>query len=117
MKPTMVVPRTDRRSLAGNVGSVTLRSPSWRRWLACLCLALAWALANWGAMVLQSVLSGWWFDAWWILCGTLAFTSVSLATLEVAASWRWMREDQRRCIERQEAEIARQENPRASDPD
>ena len=72
-------------------------NPSRRR-LACGCLAVAWALANWGGMVLQSLLTGWIFTAWWLLCGVLALGSVALASLEVIASWRGFRADQRRCV-------------------
>ena len=100
----MVIPPNDAAAFAGDNAGMTTRINALRRWLACCCLAVAWALANWGSMVLQPFLTGWRFIAWWLLCAGLALLSVVLASMEVLAAWRGLRADQRRC-QRDQSEV------------
>lgn len=105
MTPRVVFPPNDAASRAGDSAGMTTRINAWRRWLACCCLAVAWALANWGSMVLQPYLTGWRFTAWWLLCAGLASLSVVLASMEVLAAWRGLRAGQRRCQRDQSEEL------------
>ncbi len=101
----VVVPLNDAASGEGNIAGMIARTNPLRRWFAHCCLAVAWALANWGGMVLQPLLSGWIFNAWWLTCAVLALLSVVLASIEVMASWRGLHADQRRCRRDQQEEI------------
>jgi hypothetical protein len=69
-------------------------------------------------MALQSVLSGWCFTAWWLLCGLLALASVILAALEAVTTWRGLRAGQIRCLRAQREEIERSAplDPRKQNP-
>ena len=97
MTPRVVFPLNDSVWNEGKITGMTPRTNPSRHWLACCCLAVAWALANWGGMVLNSILAGWLFIAWWSLCAALALFSVVLAFVEVIHSWRGLRDEQRRC--------------------
>ena len=118
MRSIVVVLLNDAAIGAGNIAAMTDRTNPARRWFANCCLAVAWALANWGAMVLQPVLTGWIFTLWWSLCAMLALSSVILASIEVIASWRGMRAAQRRCRrdQRQEFDESAPETTKEADP-
>ena len=103
--PPVVFSLNDAVCREGNIAGMTARTNPLRRWLAYCCLAVAWALANWGGMVLQPFLTGWIFAAWWLLCAVLALLSVVLASIEAIASWRGFRANQRRCLRDQREEI------------
>ena len=107
MTPPVVFPLNDMCCREADLDGMTARTNPSRRRLACGCLAVAWALANWGGMILQSVLVGWILIAWWLLCGVLALGSVVLASIELIASWQALRADQRRCLRDQQEEIER----------
>ena len=101
----VVFPLNDAASREENIAGMIARTNPLRRWFAHCCLAVSWALANWGGMVLQPFLSGWIFNAWWLTCAVLALLSIVLASIEVMASWRGFRADQRRCRRDQQQEI------------
>ena len=104
----VVFPLNDDASREGNIAGMTTRINALRHWLACCCLAVAWALANWGSMVLQPVLTGWIFTVWWLLCAGLALFSVVLASIEVIICWRSLRANQRRCLRDQSKEFEKE---------
>jgi hypothetical protein len=72
-----------------------------RRWLALMCLALAWAMANWGCLVLQRALYGVWFAAYWLVCLALALAAIGFALSDLLASWRAYRVEKDRCLRQQ----------------
>lgn len=78
-----------------------------RRWLALMCLAAAWTMANWGCLVLQKTLKGWGFAVYWLACLALALTAVGLALVDLLASWRAYRAEKARCRRKQEEALER----------
>jgi uncharacterized membrane protein len=79
-----------------------------RRWLALMCLGFAWAMTNWGCLVLQRVLRGWGFAVYWLICVTLAAAAVALALVDLFISWRAYRTEKARC-QREQQEAAEQD--------
>jgi uncharacterized membrane protein len=116
MTLAVVLPLNDVVRREGNIAGMTARTNPSRRWFAFCCLAISWALANWGAMVLQPFLTGWIFNGWWLLCAVLALLSVVLASIEVIASWRGFRAEQRRCRHDQREEIDKEAPGGTTDP-
>lgn len=74
-----------------------------RRWLALMSLALAWAMANWGCLVLQRTLDGVWFAAYWLVCLALALAAIGFALSDLRVSWRAYQEERSRCLRDQPA--------------
>ena len=76
-----------------------------RRWLALMSLAVAWAMSNWGCLVLQRTLYGGWFAAYWLVCLALALAAIGFALSDLLASWRAYKQEQNRCLrDQQEAD-------------
>ena len=71
-----------------------------RRWFGLLFLALAAGMLIWGQTVLKSCLQGVWFLLYWLVCFVLTGLAILAALLDMRATRRRTREEQRDLIER-----------------
>lgn len=76
-----------------------------------MCLAFAWAMANWGCLVLHRALYGWWFAGYWLVCLVLALAAVGLALVDLLVSWRAYRAEKARCRREQEDSVEKSAAP------
>ena len=71
-----------------------------RRWFGLLFLVLAAGMLIWGQTVLQPHLRGVWFLLYWLACFILTGLAILTALLDMRATRRRTREEQRDLIER-----------------
>lgn len=71
-----------------------------RRWFGLFCLGMAFAMLAWGQTVLKPYLDGLWFLLYWFVCFLFTVSSIFIALLDVRATRRRTRDEQRELIQR-----------------
>jgi hypothetical protein len=70
-----------------------------RRWFGLLCLVVALGMLIWGETVLKDRLRGLVFLAYWLVCFVVTGLAILTAILDMRATRRQSREEQRNLIE------------------
>ena len=87
---------------------------AWRRWFGLLFLALAFGMLIWGRTVLDEELQGIPFLVYWSICFLFTFAAIFTALLDMRATRKAAREQQRDLLRRTLDDLGR-ENEQAED--
>ena len=71
-----------------------------RRWFGLFFLVLAFGMLIWGQTVLKSSLTGVWFVLYWMVCFLMTGAAIVTALMDMRATRRRIRSEQRDLLER-----------------